>query len=235
MITGIQNSLGGEVEKRSETLGRDCVYSKKTEVSKLPSYLMVQFVRFYWKKESAVSGTKAGKAKILKAVSFPKVFDAYPICSDELKKELDLGRDFERKEKERELERNNANQDVEMKDETETEEQKRSTAHSRAMEQAKKKNEEVKRADEELYRDHGFGLTTGNYQLVGVVTHKGRSADGGHYIGWVHGSGDIWHQYDDDIVSQVKTEDILNLKGGGDWHTAYLCLYRKLEVTRREE
>jgi ubiquitin carboxyl-terminal hydrolase 14 len=83
-----------------------------------------------------------------------------------------------------------------------------------------------------LYRPHGLGLDTGNYQLVAVVTHKGRSADGGHYVGWVHKSGDDWYQYDDDIVSYVKTEDILNLKGGGDWHTAYLCIYRKLEVTK---
>jgi hypothetical protein len=22
------------------------------------------------------------------------------------------------------------------------------------------------------------------------------------------------------------------LRGGGDWHTAYLCLYRKVEVTK---
>lgn len=79
-----------------------------------------------------------------------------------------------------------------------------------------------------------MGLDTGNYQLIGVVTHKGRSADGGHYIGWVHASGDDWHQYDDDIVTTVKTDDILNLKGGGDWHTAYLALYRKLEVTRKQ-
>lgn len=65
---------------------------------------MVQFVRFYWKKESNVSGTKAGKAKILKAVSFPKIFDTYPVCSEELKKSLDVGREFERREREQELE-----------------------------------------------------------------------------------------------------------------------------------
>jgi len=64
------------------------------------------------------------------------------------------------------------------------------------------------------------------------VTHKGRSADGGHYIGWVHIRGDDWVQCDDDIVSNVKTDDILALKGGGDWHTAYLSLYRKVEVTK---
>lgn len=83
-----------------------------------------------------------------------------------------------------------------------------------------------------LYRPHGMGLDTGHYQLIAVVTHKGRSADGGHYVGWVHQSGDDWFQYDDDIVSTVKTDDILALRGGGDWHTAYLCIYRKLEVSK---
>jgi len=66
-----------------------------------------------------------------------------------------------------------------------------------------------------------------------VVTHKGRSADGGHYVGWVHKSGDDWVQYDDDIVTSVKIDDILALRGGGDWHTAYLCIYRKLEVVKK--
>ena len=57
----------------------------------------MHFVRFYWKKESVSAGTKAGKAKILKNVSFPKVFDIYDYCSDDLKKQLDLGGDYERK------------------------------------------------------------------------------------------------------------------------------------------
>jgi len=74
------------------------------------------------------------------------------------------------------------------------------------------------------------GLDTGSYELIGVVTHKGRSADGGHYIGWIHASGDDWLQCDDDIITTVKTDDILALRGGGDWHTAYMCFYRKLEV-----
>ena len=62
--------------------------------------------------------------------------------------------------------------------------------------------------------------------MVGVVTHKGRSADGGHYIGWVHASGDEWFKCDDDIVTVVKFEDVMLLKGGGDRDTAYLNLYR---------
>lgn len=89
--------------------------------------------------------------------------------------------------------------------------------------------------DKELYRQHGVGLDTGDYELVGVVTHKGRSADGGHYLGWVHASGDDWIQCDDEYCTQVKTDDVLALRGGGDWHTAYINIYRKIEVTKDEE
>jgi ubiquitin carboxyl-terminal hydrolase 14 len=52
-------------------------------------------VRFYWKKESNVGGTKAGKAKILRSVMYPKVLDLYEFCSDSLKKTLDAGREVE--------------------------------------------------------------------------------------------------------------------------------------------
>lgn len=68
----------------------------------------------------------------------------------------------------------------------------------------------------------------GKYELMGVVTHKGRSADSGHYIGWVRqeeGSAHWW-KFDDKDVTEVRTADILDLKGGGDWHTAYLSFYR---------
>jgi len=57
-------------------------------------------VRFYWKKESNVGGTKAGKAKILRAVMYPRLFDAYNFCTESLKKTLDEGREIERKQRE---------------------------------------------------------------------------------------------------------------------------------------
>lgn len=119
-----------------------------------------------------------------------------------------------------------------MKDEEVKEEVKAEKQLVGAAAKAKMRDEEMKKDDEVLYREHGIGLDTGNYQLIGVVTHKGRSADGGHYIGWVHVSGDDWLQCDDDLLSTVKTDDIMNLKGGGDWHTAYIAIYRKIEVTK---
>ena len=71
---------------------------------------------------------------------------------------------------------------------------------------------------------------TGKYELYALVTHKGRSADSGHYIGWVRqdSGSDYWWKYDDDKVTEVKTENILLLSGGGDRDMAYLIFYRFL-------
>lgn len=80
--------------------------------------------------------------------------------------------------------------------------------------------------------------------MLGIVTHKGASADGGHYIGWVkkdaielaNSSGsskpnyddpkDEWFKFDDDRVSVVKQDKITSLDGGGEDSTAYILLYR---------
>lgn len=249
LLDGIKLSLEGEVEKFSEHTQSQSVYKKDLKINNLPPYLTVNMVRFFWKKESTTAGTKAGKSKILRSVSFPMVLDIYDLCSETLKKSLDHGRKFEAKlrqehddkvlsgkveeearqnaEKER-LKEAKKNGDVEMTDDKE-EEKKSSTTKQ------KPKQKEASIKDEIAYREHGTGLDHGKYQLLGVVTHQGRSADGGHYIGWIHSSGDEWYQCDDDFISRVKTEDILNLKGGGDWHMAYMLIYRKIEVIQGDE
>lgn len=97
---GLRISLDGQVEKFSQTLQRNAVYTQKKTINRLPGYLCIQFVRFYWKSANASSGTEAGKAKILRKVQYPRVLDVYEFCSDELKKSLDAGREFERNERE---------------------------------------------------------------------------------------------------------------------------------------
>ena len=75
---------------------------------------------------------------------------------------------------------------------------------------------------------------TGMYELHSIVTHKGRDADGGHYIGWVRqepGSAKWW-QYNDDVVSEVNQTEIMLLCGGGDRDIAYLAFYRFVENTK---
>ena len=80
--------------------------------------------------------------------------------------------------------------------------------------------------DPELVQDVGSN-TSGQYELAAVLTHVGRSADAGHYIGWARkGDTDEWYKYDDDKVSPVSKDDILKLDGGGDFHIAYLAIYR---------
>jgi ubiquitin carboxyl-terminal hydrolase 14 len=87
------------------------------------------------------------------------------------------------------------------------------------------------KADPTETLDFGEGIPSnfrGHYELMGIVTHKGRTADSGHYIGWVRSApgSSLWWKYDDDTVTEMATADIMNLKGGGDWHTAYLSFYR---------
>jgi uncharacterized UBP type Zn finger protein len=69
---------------------------------------------------------------------------------------------------------------------------------------------------------------TGHYELHSIVTHKGRSADSGHYIGWTRqGPGSrYWWKFDDDVVTEVDSEEIMRLKGGGDKDMTYLVFYR---------
>jgi len=74
---------------------------------------------------------------------------------------------------------------------------------------------------------------TGMYELHSLVTHKGRSADSGHYIGWARQSSgsNLWWKYDDDKVSETNTEEILKLRGGGDREMAYLTFYRAKDTS----
>ncbi len=50
----------------------------------------------------------------------------------------------------------------------------------------------------------------GRYDLAAVLTHKGRSADSGHYVAWVKQSDGKWIQFDDD---KVRLYDFAGLAG----------------------
>lgn len=54
----------------------------QSKISRLPAYLTIQFVRFYYKEKEAIN------AKILKDVKFPLEFDAFELCSPELQSKL---------------------------------------------------------------------------------------------------------------------------------------------------
>ena len=191
LVEGLKQSLKENIDMFSDSLQRNTVFEKSQLINRLPNYLTVQFMRFYWKTANTLTGAKAGKAKILKSVIFSKIIDLYDMCTDETKELLSLGRKIESK-----LLKDDKNFKV----------------------------DEVKKEEGKNY------IPTGRYQLIAVITHQGRSSESGHYIGWVHKKDDKWLKYDDDVVSMKTTNDVLELKGGGDWHMAYICFFKQLEV-----
>jgi len=83
---------------------------------------------------------------------------------------------------------------------------------------------------------------TGYYELVAIVSHKGRTADGGHYVGWVkHKSADgkdvkedQWILFDDETASLTDWKQLVgytDLQGGkADTQIAYINIYKKVIV-----
>ncbi|RVW51871.1 Ubiquitin carboxyl-terminal hydrolase 6 [Vitis vinifera] len=180
-ICRLLKGLKSELEKASPSLGRSAIYVKESRINGLPRYLTIQFVRFFWKRESNQ------KAKILR------------ILRDEEGKKLGL--------------KNSASKDNDVKMADAEGSSNRSGESSLAT------------SDEGVPTDKETHLT-GIYDLVAVLTHKGRSADSGHYVAWVKQESGKWIEFDDDNPIPQREEDITKLSGGGDWHMAYICMYK---------
>uniref|UniRef100_A0A1D1Y2F2 Ubiquitin carboxyl-terminal hydrolase n=1 Tax=Anthurium amnicola TaxID=1678845 RepID=A0A1D1Y2F2_9ARAE len=209
---GLKRGLKSELEKVSPSLGRTAIYSKESCINELPRYLTVQFVRFFWKRESNQ------KAKILRKVDYPLELDVYDFCSNELRQKLQHPRQILRDEEGTKLglkvEKKNVSSkdgDVKMAD-VEGSSGNNGESSSGSLQQ-------VKQSEKKMH-------LTGIYDLVSVLTHKGRSADSGHYVGWVKQENGKWVQFDDDNPIPQREEDITKLSGGGDWHMAYICMYK---------
>ena len=78
MIHDLASGLVEKITKNSPSLNRSATYTKTSQVSRLPKYLTINFVRFQWK------ATERIKAKILKRVSFPHELDMTFCCTPEL-------------------------------------------------------------------------------------------------------------------------------------------------------
>jgi ubiquitin carboxyl-terminal hydrolase 14 len=182
----------------------------------------------------------------MKPVTFSDTLDVYDFCTPDVQKILKVSRDKALKVEE---DRINAKLKDDKKDDAmETEETTTPKAGDMETEEV---DEDLKAAMamsmEEALPPVGPGLPDhfqGQYELFAVVTHKGRDADGGHYMAFVKADhnnqstaskekiaetnvdNEDWFVYDDDEVSACKTEDVLKLKGGGDWHMSYLNFYR---------
>jgi ubiquitin carboxyl-terminal hydrolase 14 len=195
LIAAMQRALTEEREKRDAD-GNNALYKYDAKFARLPAYLTVQFVRFYWKR-----GTQK-KTKIVRPVEFPFTLDLFDMTTPELSTEL-------RQRREALMRAENARLGIADPAEIAVSGEASSTPAT--------------------FTPFPEGANdTGYYELTSIITHRGRDADGGHYVAWVKEDTNKWTLFDDDKVSRVTDADIKKLsgKGGGDWHTAYMCVYK---------
>mmetsp|Transcript_18283 Transcript_18283/g.30040 ORF Transcript_18283/g.30040 Transcript_18283/m.30040 type:complete len:503 (-) Transcript_18283:162-1670(-) len=213
---GIRKSLEEDVTKRSPLLERDAKFKKVSRIQKLPVYLVTQFVRFEWKP------IEKKRAKILRDIGFPFTLDIFEFCTDDLKAKLTPYRDIIREKQEAEIRSKKAKLTEQAADASKPADPSTPAAVTPSSE-AKPPTASGDSTPTSLEENQ-----TGQYELIAVLTHMGRVADGGHYVAWVRQEKhDDWLKFDDDKVSPVREEDIKKLSGGyGDWHMAYMCLYR---------
>lgn len=79
---GIKIALDEKLEKRSPTLDRSAVYTRQSRISRLPKYLPIHLIRFFWRKDTQK------KAKIMRKVTFQHEIDLLEFCSDDLRTKL---------------------------------------------------------------------------------------------------------------------------------------------------
>lgn len=200
MINGLKNKMQERITKRSSILGRDAEFTKTAKISRLPAYLTIQFVRFFYKESNKIN------AKILKDIKFPLEFDAYDLCSPELQeKMIPIRNKFKEVEEEQVAQALSTNKEKQKSSDSSGEKPGKMEPYS-------------------FPNDLGSN-NSGYYVLQAVLTHKGRSSSSGHYVAWVKYKDDSWIKCDDSDVTPVSSEDILKLSGGGDWHCAYVLLY----------
>lgn len=204
LMSGLKKVFEGQIERRSLTLQRDARYSKKVLLTRLPGYATINFVRFFYKRAEKTS------CKIRKDVKFGLTMDLIDLCAPKLKEKLKVERDAYKA-------------DIDL------------TAE---LEAAGKKAKTDAKGDSTLpiYRANSFlddpgSNNSGYYELIAVLTHKGSTADSGHYVAWTKYKKGQWLMCDDNEVTLKTDADILKLSGeGADWHTAYTLLYSSVRI-----
>ncbi|KAJ6781230.1 hypothetical protein PWT90_05093 [Aphanocladium album] len=94
----------------------------------------------------------------------------------------------------------------------------------------------------DLRSDDGANQS-GLYELRGVVTHQGASADSGHYTAYVKKTAPVdpktgvkgeedgkWWWFNDDKVTEVTVDKVEALSGGGEFHSALILLYKAIDL-----
>jgi ubiquitin carboxyl-terminal hydrolase 14 len=230
MFQGMHKALKGQIEKNAPSLNRNAIWNRTQKINQLPKILCVQYMRFYWKKRepTQMDPSTGTKCKMLRPVAFQHTIDMYEFCSKKLQAILKVSRDAAEAERSTAKGDSNEGEKGDEKAESKKDSDGDTVMNDEDAELAKALA--MSQGDKDaVLGSPGINLPTnfqGEYELFALVSHKGRSADSGHYIGWVRQEGDNWICFDDDQVDECKTSDVLLLKGGGDRDMGYLLFYR---------
>lgn len=224
LIDGLKNGLKETVEKNSDALGRNAKYEITRKITKLPKYLTVHFVRFFWKRETGK------KAKIMRKVQFPFQLDVMELVDENERERLisareEIGKvEKENNEEFRQLKKAKLNS---------THELTTRDLHVQQIEEMEKISEKYNGKFREVLDkfqvkegENGSSL----YDLRGIIAHQGASADAGHYQAFIKDESDVsgerWYKFNDDIVTVVNKDKILALAGGSEGDSALILLYK---------
>lgn len=220
---GLTESLHEKIEKNSSLTGQNSIYSLQKEIIKLPKYLTVQYVRFFWKKSSGK------KSKILRKVVFPFQLDVTDLLESNYQQEKINIReklrlvDKEKEEKTRDSKKrkidNESNIIMTPREESET---------KKALEESERQywlDEFKKNFPTDLQQGENPSSV---YNLMGVITHQGANSESGHYQAFIRDENDenVWYKFNDDKVTTVEKERIEQLAGGGESDSALILLYK---------
>lgn len=219
LYTALEVNLDELIDKHSEQLGREAQYSKKRKIARLPPILTVQFVRFAWRKDTGK------RAKILRTVSFPPVLDVRNLCTANLQASINAHCSALEEERDAAAGVSAAAPAPSSAEGSSSGEAAMDIADP---EPAKSPEELAELAKGAAGAECGDNRT-GRYELFAVITHQGRTAEGGHYVAWVKKDAKKWLVFDDETVAEIDAERVKELYGGGDWHMAYMCFYRKMD------
>ncbi|EAZ63739.2 deubiquitinating enzyme, partial [Scheffersomyces stipitis CBS 6054] len=223
---GLLAGLKDTMEKYNDTLQSNAEYEVSKKITRLPKYLTVHFVRFFWRRDTQK------KSKILRRVQFPFELDLSEMLDDSIKSDkvsirdqlrkiekdnLDLIRDFKKAKKDTTL------NPLEQQEE---DEMKLLSIKSKFSDSFKSILPEGFNVEETSENPSSV------YELSAVITHAGSSADSGHYQSFIKDDSDLdgerWWKFNDDKVSSVNKEKIESLAGGGESDSALILIYKGL-------
>ncbi|KAI0920598.1 hypothetical protein AcV5_010293 [Taiwanofungus camphoratus] len=260
MLPGIKDALDGKIEKNSPSLGRQAMYTSTSRLSRLPSYLTVHMVRFAWRRDINKKAkimrrvkfptdfdaleivTDDLKEKLLPVSTKFKILESERLERRKVRKRTKAPKPSSSNAMDIDAadpstSSNGPSAQAEGQSTSEGEGHSKTAAGEELEEESVYREREAKELDALVHPDLKTDIgcsTTGQYELIAIVTHKGAAADAGHYMGFVKksalrgqvsssGSGpapvideddEDWYKFDDDKVSIFPKEKLSTLDGG---------------------